>query len=212
MDTYLIKQIVQLGVPIFGTDMRNKKDSSSCMFDPRLLMSVPDILHHVGKQFAQIIAEKCEGTALMGIATGGIPWAITASMYSGLPALYIRKELERHMSKKHIEGIPPKEKTVILVDDLLYRGNSKNKTLVLLKEHGYTVKDILLVIDRQIQRKDDGPSLQEKWGLRLHSLVTMDEIVQYMIETQTITDEQLERLRADYQKYERWDIPSFARP
>jgi hypothetical protein len=39
----------------------------------------------------------------------------------------------------------------------------------------------------------------------------MDEIIQYMIESKTITNEQLERLREDYQKRERWDMPAFAR-
>lgn len=212
MDQYLIEQIVRLKVPIFGTDMRNKRDSSSCMFDPRLLISEPKILHHVGTEFARIIQqEQCQGAALMGIATSGITWTTTTSMYSGKPAMYIRTDFEQHLKKKHIEGVEPEEKTVILIDDLLYAGGSKSKVLSLLHEHGYQVQDILVVIDRQLQRVSDGPSLQEKWGVRLHSLVTMNEIVQYMIKTQTITAEQLDRLRADYQQYERWDMPEFAK-
>ena len=77
-------------------------------------------------------------------------------------------------------------------------------------DHGFQVTDILVVIDRQLQRKKDGPTLQDEFGLKLHALITMDEIVAHMVRQNAITDTQLRDLARDYRRFERWDLPEFA--
>jgi orotate phosphoribosyltransferase len=206
----LAKVIVDLKIPFFGENLKNKHDSCSCMFDVRKLLSSPVIMKYVGQRMAKIALNKCKSKVLMGIATSGIPWTTLTSIYSNYPMMYIRKNLERHMSNKIIEGIVPKNKQIILIDDLLFAGESKSQSIELLREHGYSVTDIIVVVDRQLQRKSDGLSLQKKYGIQLYSLITMDEIIQYMIKIKTITNIELFRLIADYRKFERWDMPKFA--
>jgi len=210
MDTFLAKQIVDLGVPVFGESMKNKGDSKSCMYDPRKLLSSRDVLHHVGKKFKLIIKRKCSGSAVIGMSTSGIAWATIASLYTGLPMLYVRKKLEPTVSGKYIEGILPKNKKLILVDDLLFASESKREAIEILKDHGCTVTDILVVIDRQIQRKKDGPKIQDDLNIKLHSLINMSETVKYMQENSAITKKQLKSLIRDYQRFDRWDMPTFA--
>lgn len=211
MDVFLAQAIIDLKVPFFGESLKNKGDSRSCLFRPRHLLSDPKVLKHLGKRMAKIALEECQSKTLTGMATSGIAFATVASMYSGLPMMYVRKKLEEHMSNQLIEGIPPRDKKVVLVDDLLFAGESKNEALEILKNHGYTVTDIIVVIDRQLQRKKEGPRVQDKWNLKLHALITMSEIINYMQTKNAITAQQLENLRRDYRRFDRWDQADFAK-
>jgi orotate phosphoribosyltransferase len=123
--------------------------------------------------------------------------------------LYVRKQPEPDTSNDMVEGIPPADRRIVLVDDLLFTGQSKRAALRLLRAEGLVVTDIVVVIDRQLQRKSDGPSLQDEFGLALHALIRMTEIVDYMIRRRAITARQLDALVADYRAHERWFPPDF---
>jgi orotate phosphoribosyltransferase len=209
MDTFLAQAIVDLQVPYFGENLRNKEDSQSCLFDPRKLLSSPQILKYIGQRMAEVIENECRGNCIIGMATSGIPWGTLCSLYTGLPFLYIRKKLERHMSSKYIEGVVPPNPQAILVDDLLFAGKSKSEAIDILKDQNIEITDILVIIDRQLERKKDGPCLEEKYGISLHSLIAMEEIIKYMTESNAITQEQIALLVRDYRQFERWRIPAF---
>lgn len=211
MDISLARMIVDLEVPFFGQNLKNKGDSRSCLFDPRKLLSHPFVLQYIGKKIAKIAKTKCKGNTLIGLATSGIAWGAVASIYSGLPFLYIRKKLEKKMSAKYIEGVIPKKAKLILVDDLIFAGESKAESIEIIKNHLLEVTDIIVIIDRQLQRKQDGLTIEQKHHIALHSLITMEEIVTYMQKEQKITHEQLVSLIADYRRFERWYLPKFAR-
>lgn len=210
MDEVLAKAIVELEVPQFGANQKNKGDSPSCRFEPRHLLSSPEVLRYLGQRMAEIIESRCEGVALVGMATSGIAWASVASLYSGLPMLYIRKTLEPGVSENLLEGVPPEKGSLILVDDLIFDGRSKRQALAKLGELGYTVSDIVVIIDRQLQRQADGPCVEQDFGLKLHSLIDMEEIVDYMSARGLISDRDLQVLVEDYRRYSRWHLPAFA--
>jgi len=210
MDYILAKAIADLNVPYFGESLKNKGDSQSCMFDPRKLLSSPQILKYIGRKMADIAMTRCNGNTLIGLATSGIAWGAVCSIYSGLPFLYVRKKLEKQMSAKYIEGIVPKKAKLILVDDLIFAGQSKAESIEIIKDHNLDVTDIIVVIDRQLQRKKDGPTIQDKHRIKLHALITMEEIVSYYISHHRIEDHQLKLLIRDYNQFERWDLPRFA--
>ena len=209
MNTILAKAILDLHVPQFGRSGKNKGDSRSCRFEPRNLLSCPKVLDYIGQAIAKIASTHCRGRALVGMATSGIAWAAVASLYSKLPLLYLRKSPEKHVGNKLLEGIAPSDRMLILIDDLIFAGESKRKALKLLARENYTVTDIIVIIDRQLQRVGDGPRIQDEFGVRLHSLITMSEIVAYMKRRKAITDKQLRDLAADYRLYQRWDMPDF---
>lgn len=211
MDTKLAQAIVDLKVPLFGESLKNKHDSSTCMFDPRKLLSSPELLKYIGKRMAHVVRTKCHGNTLIGLATSGIAWGAVCSIYSGLPFLYIRKKLEKQMSSKYIEGVIPKKAKLILVDDLIFAGESKHEAIEIIKDHNLEVTDIVVVIDRQLQRVKDGPPVEHRHNIHLHALIIMQEIVMYMQKKKAITKTQLANLVRDYRLYERWDLPEFAK-
>ena len=210
MDEILARALIDLEVPRFGPSQKNKGDSPSCRFEPRNLLSSPEMLRHIGERLAEIALSRCSGVALVGMATSGITWAALASLCSGLPMLYLRKVVEPGVSERLLEGIPPSDGTLILVDDLIFDGQSKRQAIKSLNVLGFRVSDVLVVIDRQLQRKDDGPPIEEAFDLNLHSLMTMSEIVDYMLVRGAISPEQLAMLIGDYRMYDRWKLPDFA--
>jgi orotate phosphoribosyltransferase len=209
MDTFLAQAIVDLQVPYFGENLRNKEDSQSCLFDPRRLLSAPLILKYIGQKMAEVIDQECRGNCIIGMATSGIPWGTLCSLYTGFPFLYVRNKIEKHMSSKYVEGVVPPNPQAILVDDLLFAGKSKSEAIELLRDHNMEVTDVLVIIDRQLERKQDGPCLEKKYGIMLHALISMEEIIEYMIALNAITQEQIVLLTRDYQQFERWRMPSF---
>ena len=209
IDLELARAIVDLEVPSFGRNQKNKSDSCSCLFRPRRLLSSPQVLDHVANRLADIVRDQCSSQAVVGVATSGIAWAALAAARAKVPMLYVRKQPEPDVSNDLIEGVPPADRRVVLVDDLLFTGQSKRAALRVLHEHGFVVTDIVVIIDRQLQRKSDGLSLQQEFGLELHALIRMTDIVDYMIERRAITPAQLEALVADYRACERWFPPDF---
>ncbi|MEM9301940.1 MAG: hypothetical protein AAGE01_07505 [Pseudomonadota bacterium] len=210
MDLVLAQAVVALEVLQFGPSEKNKDDSRSCRFEPRHLMSSPAILDHVGRRMADIATRSCRGSGLIGIATSGIAWTAVTSLHAGLPMLYVRKTAEKLVSNKLIEGRPPEGGKLILIDDLLFAGECKREAIRIIRDHGFEVTDLIVIVDRQLQRRSDGPRIEDEFGLTLHRLITMEEIVRHMIETGTITTEQLEDLIRDYRHFDRWELPAFA--
>lgn len=208
-DCYLAQAMIDLQVLLFGENQKNKDDSRSCLFRPRRLLSSPAILGYIGQKIAEVVMNDCSANTIVGMATSGIPWAAVASEKAGLPMLFVRKSLESDESNDMIEGIFPEDGKVVLVDDLLFAGNSKRKAMSVLCEHGLTVTDVVVIIDRQLQHKNAGPALQNIPGVRLHSLINMSEIVEYMVSRGTITSEQFEGLVEDYSRFDRWFPPAF---
>lgn len=208
-DRILAQAIIDLDVPFFGRNLKNKGDSPCCLFRPRRLLASPAVMAHVGQRMARIILDQCASRTVIGLATSGIPWATVAAQAAGLPMMFVRKSSEPDESNDMLEGIYPADGRAVLVDDLLFVGESKRKALDTIGAHGIEVTDLLVVIDRQLQRKELGPSIEACGNLRLHSMINMSEIVDFMMEQAAITPEQLAGLVEDYQRFERWDPPGF---
>jgi orotate phosphoribosyltransferase len=209
MDRKLAQAIVDLEIPSFGGSEKNKTDSLSCLFRPRRLLSSPEMLDHIGGRIADTLLTRAASQTIVGLATSGIAWASLAAARAKVPMMYVRKQAEPDVSNDMVEGIFPTNRRVVLVDDLLFTGQSKRAALRMLQAHGLIVTDIIVIIDRQLQRKSDGLSLQDEFGLELHALIRMTDIVDFMIERDAITESQLDALIVDYRAHERWFPPDF---
>lgn len=213
MDKKLGQFLLDMEVMHFGKlGTANKNDSRSVIFDPRNLLSSPEVLRYIGKKMARLIRRQCTGNVIVGLTTAGIGFGAVASLYADLPFLYLRDKPKLHLTMKWLEGRIPKKPTpkMIVVDELLFNADTKKRAVAKLKELGYAVTDVVVVIDRQLQKKADGPSLEKLHGVRLHSLITMDEIVKFLLIEKKLSQQRLQDLITDYREYERWHLPVFA--
>ena len=93
--------------------------------------------------------------AVAGLTLGAAPIVSAVSVVSTLenrpiPALIVRKEAKGHGTKAYIEGpILPEAAKVIVLEDVVTTGQSAMKAVTRLRDAGYTVNQVISLIDRQ---------------------------------------------------------------
>ena len=113
--------------------------------------------------------------AVAGVELGGCPLASAASLLSfqrgrPLDALYVRKAVKDHGSKRLVEGndaLTPGS-TVALLEDVTTTGGSSLKAVALLREAGLEVRAVVTLVDRE----EGGRDAIEGAGLALSALFT----------------------------------------
>ncbi len=94
--------------------------------------------------------------AVAGVELGGCPLASAvayASALAGTPldAIYVRKEVKDHGSRRDLEGnahLAPGTK-VVLLEDVITTGGSTLKAIDKLRAAGYEVPAVLCLVDRE---------------------------------------------------------------
>ena len=116
--------------------------------------------------------------AVAGVELGGCPLASAVSLVSfqkgrPLPALYVRKQVKDHGSKRRVEGDKALRPglAVVLLEDVITTGGSSLSAVEALREVGVNVTGIAAVVDRL----EGGREAIEAAGLRLVSLFTKSD-------------------------------------
>lgn len=150
----------------------------------RELASHPDLLRDVGVALAGILEEELpDADALVGIAYGGIPIAVAASLASGVPAVMTRKleagggdELAKYGQHASVEGEIPENSRLVLVDDLVTRFDSKLVGAEQVEQEaarrgleGVGCRDVLVVVDRE----QGGEEAAQEHGFSLRSVLRL---------------------------------------
>ncbi|NLX90307.1 MAG: orotate phosphoribosyltransferase [Firmicutes bacterium] len=122
--------------------------------------------------------------AVGGPVMGAVPLAAAVSALSYeeflrdpdaclFDTFYVRSEPKGHGTGKQIEGPFPGEGTPVLVlDDVLTTGGSVLKAVSVLREAGYQVKTVLVIVDRQ----EGGRENLEREGLEVLSILTREDL------------------------------------
>ena len=93
--------------------------------------------------------------AVAGLTLGADPIVSAVSVVSTLenrpiPALIVRKEAKGHGTKAYVEGPSlPEAAKVIVLEDVVTTGQSAMKAVTRLRDAGYTVNQVISLIDRQ---------------------------------------------------------------
>jgi uridine monophosphate synthetase len=85
-----------------------------------------------------------------------------------------RKEAKDYGTKKQIEGIYQSGQDCLIIEDVITTGDSVLQIAELLKNQGLQVKNIVVLVDRQ----QGGKEALMAAGYQLHSIYTLDEIIQ----------------------------------
>ncbi|MEO1373041.1 MAG: orotate phosphoribosyltransferase [Cyanobacteria bacterium J06635_10] len=93
--------------------------------------------------------------AVAGLTLGADPIVSAVSVVSALenrpiPALIVRKEAKGHGTKAYIEGPSlPEAAKVVVLEDVVTTGQSAMKAVTRLRDAGYTVSQVISLIDRK---------------------------------------------------------------
>ncbi len=144
--------------------------------DMRVLPSTVPAMDAVTDAMAETV-DKLGPDILAGAETAGIPLAAVLSMKTGIPMVYVRKKPKEHGTRSQVEGFLDDGQGVLLIDDMITDGGSKLGFIAGIREAGGEVSAALVVLDRL----QGGSATLSGAGVGLHSLITLPELLDYMV-------------------------------
>lgn len=171
-------------------------------------------LMKLGEYYAKAIHETYgdDFDVIFGPAYKGIPISVaTCIAYSklyGQEKRYVsnRKEAKDHGDVGILLGSPIKDgDRVVVVEDVTTSGKSMEETIPIVKAQGdVTIVGLMVSLNRCERGKGDKGALDEikdLYGFDTNAIVSMDEIVEYLVEKKVIDDELKARIDAYYAEY-----------
>ncbi|MDZ8259131.1 orotate phosphoribosyltransferase [Nostoc sp. ChiQUE01b] len=116
--------------------------------------------------------------AVGGLTMGADPIVTAVSIVSvyenrPIPALIIRKEAKGYGTRAYIEGPSlPEGAKVVVLEDVVTTGQSALKAVERIKDAGYTVNQVISLIDRE----QGGGELYQSAGLKFETLFSIQEV------------------------------------
>ncbi|MBF2063285.1 MAG: orotate phosphoribosyltransferase [Calothrix sp. C42_A2020_038] len=116
--------------------------------------------------------------AVAGLTLGADPIVSAVSVvsaYENKPvcALIIRKEAKGHGTQAYIEGpILPTGAKIVVLEDVVTTGQSAMKAVTRLRNAGYTVDEVISLVDR----KQGGAEFYNSQGLKFEAVFNIEDI------------------------------------
>ncbi|MCX7680723.1 MAG: orotidine-5'-phosphate decarboxylase [Anaerolineae bacterium] len=181
----LAARLFDAGCIQFGTFTLKSGLTSPIYIDLRLLAGHPRLLRDVARAMAEVAAG-LTFDRIAAIPYAGLPIGTALALEMGLPLIYPRQEVKAHGTRRAIEGAYAPGERVLLVDDLITRGDSKLEAIAPLEEAGLSVHDVLVLIDREQGGAED----LSRRGYRLHAVLRLTEILAILEQLGRITSAQ----------------------
>ena len=171
-------------------------------------------LMKLGEYYAQAIHNTYgdDFDVIFGPAYKGIPISVATTMaYSRLFGKEVRYCSNRKEAKDHgdagiLLGSPIKDgDRIVVVEDVTTSGKSMEETIPIVKAQGdVEIVGLMVSLNRCERGKGDKGALEEikdLYGFETNAIVSMNEIIDYLVEKKVIDDELLGRLNAYYDEY-----------
>ena len=183
MNEKIAKALFDAKVIKFGSFELVSGKISPVYVDVRVLPSNPESMQIVTDELVKLI-KKLNIEVIAGAETAGIPLAAAIAIKSKMPMVYVRKNPKRYGTMSMIEGLLEKNQKVVLVDDMATDGFSKIKFIEGVRQAGAIVEDVIIVLDREQGAADT----VRKAGAKLHSLITLRGVLDYMKENNLVEE------------------------
>jgi len=205
--------MLDCGVLKFG-DFTLKSGRKSPFFMNAGLYVTGAQLSKLGEYYAKAIHDKYgdDFDVLFGPAYKGIPLSVATTIaYSKLYGKEIRycsnrKEVKDHGDAGILLGSPIKDgDRIVVIEDVTTSGKSMEETIPIVKAQGdVKIVGLMVSLNRCEKGKGDKGALDEikdLYGFDTAAIVSMDEVVEYLVEKKIIDDELKGRIDAYYEMY-----------
>lgn len=183
---HLILELYRIGSIQFGEFTLKSGLKSPFYIDLRRVVSYPALMKHIKKLFKSITAE-LSFDLITGIPYTALPIASLLSVYMNKPLIYPRKEVKAYGTARQIEGVFEEGQSCLVLDDVMSTGESKIEIAEILEKNGLRVEEFVVLIDRSYA----GQNVMKEHGYRLHSVVTISDILNVLETEKLITKDQL---------------------
>lgn len=173
-------------------------DSVSAYLSCRLAISDVKVRNEIENELVKTIKEKFSGkVTIVGMATAGITWAHAIAQKLELPLLYIRSSEKSYGLKGLIEGnLKYISKKAIIVDDVLYTGNTIQRGIEILNKNGIETVGVACIAT--LGDKVEGNLLND--NINIVSLTNYKSILNSALEEKIINEKEYESMKLIYEK------------
>ncbi len=186
----LANDLLKAGCVKFGRFTLKSGLISPIYLDLRQLVSYPDILARAAVAYAGIL-HGLSFDRLAALPYAALPIGTAISLQNGWPLVYPRKEAKGYGTQAEIEGLFSSGEAAVVIDDLATTGGSKLEAIEKLAGAGLSVKDVVVLIDRQSGASE---SLAQA-GYRMHTVFTLTELLDYWEQTSQVPVEHIKAAR-----------------
>ncbi len=160
--------------------------------DNRIILSFPPIRNYIREVMGkQIEKQYGKPDVIAGVATGAIGIGMLVAEYMGLPFIYVRPDAKGHGRKNQIEGFIESGQNVVVVEDLISTGKSSLNAVKALKEANINVKGMVAIFTYGF---DIATENFKKENVNLHTLSNYESLLEQALETNYISQKELETL------------------
>ena len=159
----------------FGEFTLSSGAKSSVYVDLRRVLGYPTAFRAIASLLtarAAVLTGSYGIEYIVGVATGGIPWATLVAHALGLPLAYVRPERKDHGLGRRVEGADARGR-VLIVDDVATTGSSLISAAAAIRSIGGEPIAALVVVERGQGAVDALRGM----GIELHYIVTLKELV-----------------------------------
>ena len=170
--------------------------------DNRIILSDSNSRSLIANNFTKIIMDKYKDTELIAwVATGAIGIGMLVAQKLDLPFVYVRPEAKKHGRKNQVEGKVMQNQKVVVIEDLISTGMSSLNAVKALKDLNLNILGMIAIFtyDFQISKRNF-----TKENVHLDSLCDYSILLKKALETEYISEKNLETLSAWNRDPENW--------
>jgi len=161
--------------------------------DNRICLSFPEIRNSITQKLASFIKKEYQNVEVIaGVATGAIGIGMLVANILDLPFIYIRPEAKKHGRQNQIEGIIPKDKKVVVIEDLISTGKSSLLAVDALKKVNADLLGMVAIFNYGFQIADTNFL---KANVKLNTLSNYENLIELALDKDYITLKQVSTLQ-----------------
>lgn len=154
--------------------------------DLRKAQSFPDAFHAITDAYCEMIADDDESDLIAGVPEAATPLAAAIGYKLGRKLVQPRKVVKDHGTKSSIEGDFNEGDNVILVDDLITKGDSKIDAIEQIESAGLKLRKFIVLVDRE----QGGMKMVQDSGHSIEAAFTITELMDTLLGLNKITKDQ----------------------
>ena len=171
--------------------------------DNRITLSFPKIRNYLRENLANLIEQEYgKPDVIAGVATGAIAMGVLVAQHLNVPFIYVRPEPKSHGRKNQIEGLLEKNKTVVVVEDLISTGNSSLNAVAALKDAGAFVKGMVAIFSYGFEVADEN---FKNADVTLHTLSDYNHLLEQGLDSNYISENELNTLKSWRENPSEWN-------
>ena len=170
----LADDLLAIGCVRFGEFTLKSGLVSPIYLDLRRLAAAPKVLAKVAHAMLPLL-HQLDFAHVAPLPYAALPIGTAVCLQGNYSMIYPRKEVKQYGTKAQIEGVFEAGDRAVVLDDLITTGGSKIEGIGKLVDGGLVVEDVVVLIDRD----SGGRELMAENGYRLHSVLTLPDMLDY---------------------------------